>query len=362
MAACFMAHFHEGGLILYITTRLNSKDDGWSSQWRLCNLKPMLFWETKKTQKDIPGKKKILTHKKNIFSSFFSDWVVVCGKKSNCEIILGERDEKNSPQVKQKRHVFTVSMISSLLSPAYHMASWHPSAPRDRSPAWQWQPPRDPQSIHTEGEKKISEGLTTVWPKNSFEQKLVFFAASGHCIFYPEILRASCFFVLVVILSCAPGYGLYPWCPLHGTWCWTRWVVLCGGSGSVFFASPFWSFFQGSHLALPSARKQIWAPKKHHIFSEIAGVISQETKWIKNDATNCWCNKGGHMTLNKKKAQTVAAPCTCLLSNPACAKFDWLQTLELPKQHSFQNGHQKWWFNWVIYLIMYWHKKKLKNT
>lgn len=312
------------------------------------------FLRNQKDTKRHPGEKKYThTSKKKIFSSFFFrlEKLFVAKNQKKRHHPGWKGWEKIRHGWSKRLHVFTV-----------FMTSWHPSTtPKPRSPAWQWQPPgRSPIDPHGR-EKKSSEGLTTVWPKNSFEQKLVFFAASGHCIFYPEILRASCFFVLVVILSCAPGYGLYPWCPLHGTWCWTRWVVLCGGSGSVFFASPFWSFFQGSHLALPSARKQIWAPKKHHIFSEIAGVISQETKWIKNDATKCWCNKGGHMTLNKKKAQTVAAPCTCLLSNPACAKFDWLQTLELPKQHSFQNGHQKWWFNWVIYLIMYWHKKKTEK-
>lgn len=113
------------------------------------------------------------------------------------------------------------------------------------------------------------------------------------------------------------------------------------------FKGPIW------HSHRPESKSG--PPKSTTFFPKLLG-------WFpKKQNTKCWCNKGGHMTLNKKKAQTVAAPCTCLLSNPACAKFDWLQTLELPKQHSFQNGHQKWWFNWVIYLIMYWHKKKTEK-
>lgn len=338
-----------------MTTRLNSRDDGWSSQWRLCNLKPRIpkvqkfqrffgrqrksgaevFWETKKTQKDIPGKINTHTSKKKIFSSFFFRLGCCLWQKIKL---------RHHPGWKGWKEVTTDEAKASCLHCLHDFLTPFTSLPHGIMTSFRTPSDRlhgngnhlEIPNRSTRKEKKIFRRVN-----NSLTQKLFwtkacfFFAASGHCTFYPEILPASCFFVLVVILSCAPGYGLYPWCPLHGTWCWTRWVVLCGGSGNVFFASPFWSFFQGSHLALPSARKQIWAPKKHHIFSEIAGVISQETKWIKNDATKCWCNKGGHMTLNKKKAQTVAAPCTCLLSNPACAKFDWLQTLELPKQHSF---------------------------
>ena len=115
-------------------------------------------------------------------------------------------------------------------------------------------------------------------------------------------------------------------------------LVLCGDSGRlVFLLILFWSFFQGSHFGTPIRPNSKSGPPDlaPPFLFEIAGVISQETKCIKNDATKCWCNKGGHITLNKKKGQTVAVPCTCLLSNPVCAKFDWLQTLELPKQHSF---------------------------
>ena len=215
-----------------------------------------------RNQKDIPGEKKYTHIKKKIFSSFFSDWVVVCGKKSNCDIILGERDEKNSPRMKQKIHVFTVFMISSLLSPAYHMASWHPSAPlpiacmamatTSRSPIDPHgtkkifrrinnsQPPQilsnhrnfalaplyNWQSIHvwavktcwatfiwkrspqTPGLLKGIECLKNCqsWqgkstqevsdPKTLLNKSLFFFAASEYCIFFPEILRASCFLFL----------------------------------------------------------------------------------------------------------------------------------------------------------------------
>lgn len=126
-------------------------------------------------------------------SSFFSDWVVVCGKKSNCDIILGERDEKNSPRMKQKLHVFTVSMISSLLSPAYHMASWHPSAPLPIACMAMATTSRSPIDPHGR-KKKSSEGLTTVWPKNSFEQKLVFFCGKWALYFLPRDLTRILFF------------------------------------------------------------------------------------------------------------------------------------------------------------------------
>ena len=115
-------------------------------------------------------------------------------------------------------------------------------------------------------------------------------------------------------------------------------LVLCGDSGRlVFFAYPLLIFlsrvpFWHSH----PTQQQIWAPRfSTTIFVRNCWGDFPRNKCIKNDATKCWCNKGGHITLNKKKGQTVAVPCTCLLSNPVCAKFDWLQTLELPKQHSF---------------------------
>lgn len=116
------------------------------------------FFEKPKRHKRTSRGKKIHTHiKKHLLKFFFPTGLLFVAKNqiATSSWVKG---------MKRIHHGWSKSFMSSL-SPwfphSFHQpTTWHHDIlPHPfRSPAWQWQPPRDPQSIHTEGKKNLPKG------------------------------------------------------------------------------------------------------------------------------------------------------------------------------------------------------------